>query len=155
MKPLSRGALRLARRDPQATPLIDHGYLTDPDDQDLAVLLDGVDLARTLARQAPLSDLIGAEIGPGPELLDREELRAYVRASGTHYYHPVGTCKMGPAADPSAVVDARGRVHGIEGLVVADASIIPIIPRANTNIPCAVIGEKIAALLLHGEATPS
>jgi choline dehydrogenase len=141
--------LRLASRDPEAAPIIDHGYLTDPDDHDLAVLLDGVDLARTLARQAPLAGLIGAETGPGPEMLDRAELQAYIRANGVHYYHPVGTCKMGPADDSLAVVDARGHVHGLDGLIVADASIMPVIPRANTNIPCAVIGEKIAALLLE------
>lgn len=151
MKPLSRGALRLAQRDPHAAPIIDHGYLTDPADRDLAVLLDGIDLARGLARQQPLAGLIGPETGPGPEMLDREELRAYIRASGTHYYHPVGTCKMGPAADALAVVDAHGRLHGLEGLFVADASLIPSIPRANTNIPCAVIGEKIAGLLLQSQ----
>jgi len=151
MTPLSRGSLRLTSLDPKAAPAIDHAYLTDPEDRDLAVLLDGVDLARRLAQQEPLTGLIGVETGPGPEMLDRDALRAYIRANGVHYYHPVGTCKMGPIGDALAVVDARGRVHGLDGLIVADASIMPVIPRANTNIPCAVIGEKIAALLLEGQ----
>jgi choline dehydrogenase len=69
-----------------------------------------------------------------------------------HYYHPVGTCKMGPSSDPLAVVDARGQLHSVEGLFVADASIMPIIPRANTNIPCVVVGEKMATHLLELEA---
>jgi choline dehydrogenase len=149
MDPRSRGSLRLAGPDPRAVPILDHGYLTDPDDHDLAVLLEGVTLARSLTRQAPLVDLIGEELRPGARVLDHNALRSAIRIGGQHYYHPVGTCKMGPATDPLAVVDASGRVHGLEGLVVADASIIPVIPRANTNIPTVVIGEKIAATLLE------
>jgi choline dehydrogenase len=141
MTPRSRGSLRLQSRDPAASPLIDHGYLTDPEDHDLAVLLDGVDLARKLARTAPLAELLRAEISPGPERLDREELRAWIRGHGAHYYHPVGTCALG------GVVDADGRVHGVAGLRVGDASVIPVVPRANTNVPCAVVGERIAAAI--------
>jgi choline dehydrogenase len=120
--------------------------LTDPDNHDVTFLLDGLDLMRTLASQPPLSKTIGKEMIPGPRLADRKELRTYMRSHGVHYYHPVGTCKMGPATDPLAVVDARGQLHGIEGVVVEDASLMPIISRANTTIPCVVIGEKIAAL---------
>jgi choline dehydrogenase len=149
MDPRSRGSLRLTSRDPQSAPMLDHGYLSDPDDHDLAVLLEGVVLARSLARQSPLADLIGDELAPGAHLLHHDELRAAIQTGGQHYYHPVGTCKMGPAADPLAVVDASGRVHGLEGLLVADASIMPVIPRANTNIPTVVVGEKIAAILLE------
>jgi choline dehydrogenase-like flavoprotein len=68
---------------------------------------------------------------------------------GAEDYHPVGTCKMGPADDPRAVVDARGQVHGLEGLYVADASIMPVIPRANTNVPTLIVAEKLAAHLLE------
>ena len=89
-------------------------------------------------------------MGPPPELLDRAALQEHVRASSVHYYHPVGTCRMGPASDPLAVVDADGRVHGLEGLRIADCSIMPVVPRANTNIPAVVVGEKIAALMLEG-----
>jgi choline dehydrogenase len=152
MTPMSRGLLRLASRDPAAAPTIDHGYLTDPEDRDLAVLLDGIDVARTLAAQPPLADLVGLESVPGVALRERNALCAHVRVTSGHYFHPVGTCKMGPAADPLSVVDACGRLHGVEGAVVADASIMPVIPRANTNIPCAVVGEKIATVLLESEA---
>jgi choline dehydrogenase len=147
MTPRSRGSLRLAGPGPDLPQIIDHGYLTDLEGHDLEVLLDGIEMARALTAQSPLATLIGAEIGPGATLDDRAALRQAVPSLSNHYYHPVGTCKMGPAGDPDAVVDAAGRVHGLEGLYVADAAIIPVIPRANTNLPCAVIGEKIAALL--------
>jgi len=148
MTPRSRGSVRLTGRDPALAPLIDHAYLTDPDDHDRAVLLDGLDLARQLAAQPPLRDLLGVELQPGRDLTDRAKLRRHVRASGVHYYHPVGSCRMGPATDAGAVVDPAGRVHGVEGLRVADASVMPVIPRANTNLPAVVVGERIAAAML-------
>jgi choline dehydrogenase len=70
-----------------------------------------------------------------------------VRRDNLHYFHPVGTCKMGPASDTTSVVDARGKVHGVDNLYVADASIMPVVPRANTNIPALVVGERISAWL--------
>ncbi|HEU5431824.1 MAG TPA: GMC family oxidoreductase, partial [Thermomicrobiales bacterium] len=70
-------------------------------------------------------------------------------ATCEHYYHPVGTCAMGPASDPSAVVDAHGQIHGLTGGYVADCSIMPVVPRANTNIPGLVVGERIAGWLSH------
>jgi choline dehydrogenase len=149
MAPRSRGRLRLAGPDPETAPIIDHGYFTDEDDRDLAVLLDGIDLGRTLMGTEPLASLVGPETGPAAKLFGGRALADHVRATGAHYYHPVGSCKMGPAGDPLAVVDARGRVHGLEGLRVADASIMPVIPRANTNLPAIVVGEKIAALMLE------
>jgi choline dehydrogenase len=149
MTPRSRGSVRLASRDPAAAPLIDHAYLTDPGDRDRAVLLDGLELARSLASQSPLRELLGVECQPGPSLTDKAQLRRHVRNSGVHYYHPVGSCGMGPAGDPNAVVDAAGRVHGVPNLRVADCSVMPVIPRANTNIPAVVVGEKIAAGMLE------
>jgi len=149
MTPRSRGSLRISSCDPEAPPVIDPGYLTDPHAYDLAVLLDGIDLVRTLAEQLPLARLIGTETLPGLHVQRRDELRTYLRGHAEHYYHPVGTCKMGSASDPLAVVDAYGQVHGMEGLTVADASIMPVIPRANTNMPCVVVGEKIASFLNH------
>jgi choline dehydrogenase len=152
MAPKSRGTLKLASTDPESPPIMDHGYLTDPDDHDLAVILEGLDMGREVARQPELARLLGAESKPGPEMLDREALRVHIRANSVHYYHPVGTCAIGPASDPLAVVDARGRVHGLQGLRVADASIMPVVPRANTNIPSVVVGERIAAFMLEEEA---
>ncbi|MBV9356487.1 MAG: GMC family oxidoreductase N-terminal domain-containing protein [Chloroflexi bacterium] len=147
LTPRSHGTVRLSSPGPEAAPRIDHAYFTDQDDRDVAALVDGIELSRQIAAQEPVKSLIGTEDEPGLSVTDRDELARYVRANSAHAYHPVGTCKMGPATDPSAVVDARGKVHGMDGLYVADAAIIPVIPRANTNIPVAVIAEKIAALL--------
>ena len=98
---------------------------------------------RDYACHAPLADLIGEEISPTVNYKNPED----VRRDNLHYYHAVGTCKMGPESDPTSVVDARGKVHGLDNLYVADASIMPVVPRANTNIPALVVGERIAAWL--------
>lgn len=147
MDPTSTGSVRLSGTDPEALPVIDHGYFTDPEDADLEVLLDGLRQARELGVQNPLARLAGGEIEPR---LSGAELKAWLRQNSTHDFHPVGTCKMGLASDPGAVVDASGAVHGVAGLYVGDASIMPKVPRANTNIPAAVVGEKIADLLISG-----
>ncbi len=149
MTPRSRGSVRLSGRDPEAPPIIDHCYFADTEEADLDVLADGIALARRLAQQHPLKELAGEETWPGPGLQDRAALHAHLRANAAHDYHPAGSCKMGPADDPAAVVDTHGQIHGLDGLYVADASIMPIVPRANTNLPAAVVGEKIAAGLLQ------
>ncbi len=146
MAPQSRGRLALTSADPLAAPAIDTGYLSDPEGRDAAVLLSGLEIARDCARQSPLAELIGTELPATAGAVDGETLR---RAS-LHYYHPVGTCRMGPASDPAAVVDARGQVHGADNLFVADCAIMPVIPRANTNLPALVVGERIAAWLTDG-----
>jgi len=149
MTPRSRGTLRLASADARAAPHIDHGYLSDADGEDLDVLLDGVELTRAVAAQPPLASLLGAEVLPGTAIVSRADLGSLLRSFCMHYAHPVGTCQMGPAREREAVVDARGRVHGLANLHVADASIIPIIPRANTNMPALVVGLRVAAWLLE------
>jgi choline dehydrogenase len=149
LTPLSRGALRIASADTESRPIIDHRYLSDPDDEDLRVLADGVALAREIAAKPALSRFVGNEISLGGSGQTRTETEAFVRANCLHYYHPVGTCRMGPADDRSAVVDARGRIHGLDNAYIADASIMPVIPRANTNIPALVVGERIARWLLE------
>jgi choline dehydrogenase len=143
MTPLSRGSVQLTNVDPFATLKIDTAYLSDPEGRDLAILWNGIELVRDYACQVPLADLIGNEIAPTVDYKTPED----VRRDNLHYYHPVGTCKMGPESDPTAVVDARGKVHGVDNLYVADASIIPVVPRANTNIPALVVGERISAWL--------
>jgi len=140
----SRGTVKLSGRDPEAQPVIDHAYLTDPEDRDLAILRDGVDCIRHLVAQEPLRSLAGKEISPGPIAWDEFVVQA--RATCGHDYHPVGSCKMGPASDPLAVVDATGAMHGIANLIIGDAAIMPDIPRANTNIPALVVGENIAKM---------
>jgi choline dehydrogenase len=149
LTPRSRGALRLASADSAVAPVIDHRYLSDPEDNDLRVLADGVALAREIAAHPALSRLAGEEISPGIRVTSRSEIEAFVRANCLHYFHPVGTCRMGPARDPSAVVDSRGKIHGLDNVYISDASIMPVIPRANTNIPALVIGERIARWLLE------
>jgi len=143
MTPLSRGTVQLTSADPFATLKIDTAYLSDPQGRDLAILWDGIQQIREYARQTPLADFIGTEIAPTVQYETPED----VRRDNLHYYHPVGTCKMGPESDPTSVVDSRGKVRGVDNLYVADASIMPIVPRANTNIPALVVGERIAAWL--------
>jgi len=143
MIPLSRGSVQLTSADPFATLKIDTAYLSDPEGRDLAILWNGIELVRDYARQAPLADLIGEEISPTVNYKTPED----VRRDNLHYYHAVGTCKMGPESDPTSVVDAYGKVHGVDNLYVADASIMPVVPRANTNIPALVVAERIAAWL--------
>jgi choline dehydrogenase len=147
MTPRSRGRLSLASGDPERMPLIDHGYLSDPDGADLAVIADGVRIAREIAAGEPLASLIGSESGALAGLAG-EELAGGIRRTHGHYYHPVGSARMGHADDPQAVCDASGRVHGVDGLWVGDCALIPTIPRANTNIPAVVIGTRVARELV-------
>jgi choline dehydrogenase len=146
MIPLSRGSVQLTSADPFATLKIDTAYLSDAEGRDLAILWNGIELVRDYACQAPLAELIGEEIAPTVHYKIAED----VRSDNLHYYHPVGTCKMGPESDRTAVVDAHGKVHGVDNLYVADASIMPVVPRANTNIPALVVGERISAWLTQG-----
>jgi choline dehydrogenase len=134
MKPSSHGRLRLRSVDPRELPIVDRGFFTDP--ADLPVVVEGIDLARTVASNDPLQRLLGTEVRPGGRDLDE-----YARATARNYFHPAGTCAIGH------VVDSSGRVLGLEGLVVADASVMPTIPRANTNITVAALAEKLAETL--------
>ncbi|MGD9995760.1 MAG: GMC family oxidoreductase [Ilumatobacteraceae bacterium] len=138
MTPQSRGWVRIASPDPDQAPLIDHRYINDPEGHDLAVLRDGLVLANQILDHPELDGLLG------PPVTDTSTDDG-IRANVAHYYHPVGTCAMGTGAD--SVCDSRGRVRGIDHVVVADASLIPTIPRANTNLPTVMIGELIAATL--------
>ena len=146
LKPESRGRVRIRSADPEALPEVEHGFLTDPGGRDLSVLLDGVRLARRLASTTALSGLCEVELAPGPAL-DDGELEAYARRWVGGYWHPVGTCRMGPETDADAVVDHDGRVHGFANLFVADASVMPTIPRANTHLPVLAVAERIAEAL--------
>jgi len=147
MTPHSRGAVTLRSANAGDRPCIDHRYLSDPAGHDHAVLADGVRIAREIIATDPMRSLIGDELEPGPAISRPDALDAWISDTVAHYYHPVGTCAMGPASDPAAVTDAAGKVHGIDGLFVADCSIMPVVPRANTNIPAVVVGERIGRLL--------
>jgi choline dehydrogenase len=146
-RPASRGQITLASADPLDQPLIDPAYLSVP--SDLSQLVDGLRMAREIFHARPLGDILGRELGPGAEACTDAELSAYVRdrASGT-IFHPVGTCKMG--TDELAVVDPALRVHGLDGLRVVDASIMPTLIGGNTNAPTIMIAEKAAAMMRGG-----
>ena len=147
MKPASTGAVRLRSPDPREPLEIELGFLSDPEAADLAVVVDGVELVRRFAATEALGRLMAGEARPGPQEATRDQLAAYVRDNVRGYFHGVGTCRIGPEGDPHAVVDASGAVHGLERLHVCDASIIPTIPRANTNLTTIAIAERIAELL--------
>jgi choline dehydrogenase len=148
MTPRSRGSVSLRSAEPGDRPRIDHRYRSDPDGYDTAVLAAGLGMARAIASRPPLKDLLGDEIEPGADILDHGALASWINQTGEHYYHPVGTCKMGVPDDPLAVCDPRGKVHGLDNVYVADCSVMPVIPRANTNIPAVVVGERIGRWLL-------
>ena len=141
--PKSRGTLRLASADPSAAPVIDPGYLTEPDDT--RPLLDGMELIRATMASTVIAGQVSLELSPGPAYPDRAALAGELPNRATSVYHAVGTCRMG--TDERAVVDPDLRVRGIDGLRVADASIIPAIPGGNTNAPAMMIGEHAARLM--------
>jgi len=143
LRPESRGEIRLASADPFDDPLIDPNYFDA--ERDLEVHVEGVRAAREIAATEPLSELSAGEIKPGPDAETDEEIADALREGAETVYHPVGTCKMGD--DDMAVVDDRLRVHGVEGLRVADASVMPTLTGGNTNAPTYMIAEKAAAMI--------
>lgn len=142
--PESRGHIELRSPDPLAQPLIQPNYLAD--ERDIEVLLYGLKQAREIFQTNAFLPFIDRVILPHPEITADNDLRDYIRQTATTIYHPVGTCKMG--VDPTAVVDPQLKVHGVEGLRVADASIMPTIINGNTNAPAIMIGEKAAEMIL-------
>lgn len=143
LRPSSRGVVRLGSPDPLAPPKATFQYLSTPDDAD--TMFRGLQLARRLARTRALSPYVQEEYRPGPEVRTDEELLEFIRAYGTTIFHPVGSCRMG--VDAAAVVDARLRVNGVQGLRVVDASVMPFILSGNTNAGSIVIGEKAADMI--------
>jgi 4-pyridoxate dehydrogenase len=144
LRPASRGWLRLRSADPGESMRIQQNFLSDA--RDLPVLRAGLKLLREVAAQAPLAPFRGREIGPGAELRSDAELDDYIRARPATAHHPCGTCRMG--ADDEAVVDATLKVRGVEGLRVADASIMPDLVGGNINATVIAIAEKAADLIL-------
>jgi choline dehydrogenase-like flavoprotein len=143
MLPGSRGTVRLASAEPGTPPLIDPNYYADP--RDLEVFAAGLRAAREIGRAAALDQWRGEEVLPGPDVHDDASLRAYLRRNLQTYSHPGGTCRIG--TDEEAVVDTDLRVHGISGLRVADASVMPSPPSANTNATVYAIAERAADLI--------
>jgi choline dehydrogenase len=146
-RPESRGTLRLASPDPTAPALIDPGYLTAGSEID--VMLAAIERAREVAAAPALRDWLDRELYPGPETRSRSELEQYIRSTASTSFHPVGSCRMG--IDEQAVVDPALRVRGIEGLRIADASIMPAITTFNVNGPTMMIGERAADFVLASD----
>ena len=146
VQPRSRGWLRLRSADPLDPPRIDVAHLRDADDMELMV--EATLVARRISRTAPLAELIvGDELSPGPFVADDDThgIARSIRSRVASYHHPVGTCRMGTDPDDGAVVDPRGRVYGVEQLHVVDASVMPTIPSANTNLPTIMVAERISS----------
>lgn len=145
LRPYSRGEIRIRSNDPMQYPAIYANYLSD--ERDCQVAVDGIKVARRIAEAPSLKQHIIDEYVPGCQYKSDQELLQAAREHSQTIYHPVGTCKMGQ--DDLAVVDSRLRVHGIENLRVADASIMPEIISGNTNAPTIMIGEKAAQMILQ------
>jgi choline dehydrogenase len=143
-RPEARGSITLASADPDTPPVIDQNYNGTANDQ--RVMREGVRIARTIFNQPAFDDMRGEELAPGPEAQSDEAIDAYVRAKAEADYHSTSTARMG--SDPMAVVDAQLRVHGLAGLRVVDASIMPHLVGGNTAIPVAMIAEKAADMIL-------
>jgi choline dehydrogenase-like flavoprotein len=148
LRPKSRGSVTLASPDPLAAPLIDPAFLSDPDDT--ARLVRGFKLMRHILAQPALAQYGGREVAASSAAQTDAEIEAYVRQHADTIYHPVGTCRMGPAhqaAEGGSVVAADLRVHGLQGLRVVDASVMPQIVGGNTNAPTIMIAEKASEVI--------
>ncbi len=145
MRPESKGHIHVTSADPRQQPAISFNFLSVPSDEELTVR--AVRIAQSIMTAPAMAPLQVSEIGPGPDKTTDDQVLDWVRATAETTYHPVGTCKMGN--DPMAVVDERLRVRGIDGLRVADASIMPTLISGNTNAPSIMIGEKASDLVLE------
>ena len=147
LRPESRGRIELAAADPMVRPRICANYLAT--DYDRTCVVRAIAFARRLARTEPLSEYVAAEVAPGAAISSDADVLNFARSNGATIFHPAGSCRMG--ADDESVVDARLRVRGVEGLWVADCSIMPTLVSGNTNVPAIMIGEK-ASDMIAGDA---
>jgi choline dehydrogenase-like flavoprotein len=143
LQPKSRGSVTLASNDPAAAPLIDPAFLAERDD--LERLVRGFRLMRKILQQPALAAYGGRELAASATAISEAQIEAFIRSRADTIYHPVGSCRMGPG--PGDVVDAQLRVHGVQGLRVVDASIMPSIVSGNTNAPTIMIAEKAADMM--------
>jgi choline dehydrogenase/4-pyridoxate dehydrogenase len=153
VRPSSRGALALASSDPGASIRIHQSFLGT--DEDWRTMRAGFRMLRDIGRQAPLQPFIASEISPGPSRTSDAEIDAHIRATLITVHHPIGTCKMGPAADDMSVVDGELRVFGVDGLRVVDASVMPDLIGGATNAPVMMIAEKAADRILGRPPLPA
>ena len=150
-RPDSKGYVRLRSSDPFAKPVINPNYLGEASDR--RVLLAAMKLARNLLKSRPLQPYYAHEDFPGPGVQSDDELLGAAKERGTTTFHPAGTCRMGPRTDPVAVVDDQLRVHGLDGLRVIDASVMPTMLSANLNAATMMIADKASDFVL-GKAAP-
>ena len=153
MRPESHGYVRPVSRNPFDPPEINPNYLSDPHDQQ--VLLRSIRLGRKLMTTPPLQPWLTGRTNPDHSLQSDDELLDWARREGITVYHMIGTARMGPDGDPGAVVDSQLRVRGLQGLRVADASVMPVMPSGNTNAPVMMIAEKAADMILGKPASPA
>jgi choline dehydrogenase len=151
LAPDGRGTVRLASPDPLAPPEITFGFLGS--DYDMRAMLAAIKLARQIAVQPAMRPFAVEELVPGPRAASESELEDFVRQTGVTNHHPSSSCAMGTGSN--SAVDVRLRVHGVVGLRVADASIMPSVVAGNTNAPSIMIGEKAAAMILEDTARPA
>jgi choline dehydrogenase len=144
LRPESLGSIHIRSSDPKAQPAIRFNFLADPIDQ--AAMVAGFRMMRKIVDAQPMDTYRESEYSPGPSVKSDEEILTWIRNNSQTAYHPIGTCRMGPAG-PSTVVDDKLKVHGLDGLRVADASIFPTMPSGNTNAPSIMVGEKMADIL--------
>ena len=144
VRPARRGRISLASSDPFAPPVIDPNFLAE--DSDRIGLRAGIKIVRDIFGQKAFDPYRDEEIAPGKSVRGDAEIDAYIRARAEADYHSVGTCKMG--SDEAAVVDSKLRVHGIEGLRVVDASVMPALVGGNTNLPVIMVAEKASDIIL-------
>ena len=144
LRPESLGSIHIRSKDPKAQPAIRFNFLADPIDQ--AAMTAGFRMMRKIVDAAPMDAYRDGEYSPGPAVNTDAEILTWIRNNSQTAYHPIGTCRMGPAG-PSTVVDDKLKVHGLDGLRVADASIFPTMPSGNTNAPSIMVGEKAAEIL--------
>jgi 4-pyridoxate dehydrogenase len=151
LRPESRGEVRLASADPRAALTIRQNFLAT--DNDWTVLRDGIRLVQDVGRQAAVAPFVDKEVAPGPKA-SRDTIDAHIRATGITVHHPIGTCRMGPASDPTSVVDPELRVLGTERLRVVDASVMPDLVGGNINAAVIMIAEKAADLIAKQPTSP-
>jgi choline dehydrogenase len=152
LNPQSRGAVQIRSASPDAAPSILANYLSAPADRQVAA--DSLRLTRRIVAAPALARYRPKELKPGLQFQTDEDLARLAGDIGTTIFHPVGTCKMGAADDPLAVVDSRLRVRGVAGLRVADASIMPSITSGNTNAPTLMIAERAAHWIIEARGKP-
>lgn len=144
LRPESLGSIHIRSTNPDEHPAIKFNFLADRIDQD--AMVEGFKMMRRIADAPSMATLRGEEISPGAEVASDDQILTYIRGNAQTAYHPIGTCRMGPAG-PTTVVDEKLKVHGLDGLRIADASIFPTMPSGNTNAPAIMVGEKAADLI--------